>query len=257
MTSADSASLEHAHRPPTRRRRSFALAGAVILVAAVACGDPYTHTNPYDPAVPVAIEISGPDTTFSYTERATYTAQSVPAFPDSAVNWAVSDSVIFLPEGPGSFETIGPPLYPDTRMVTVFALIGGVDTTIGRDYMAVKTIQYRHIASKVVFQTQLVTRIQLRCPNTHACDTVSTGGAWSVWVDGFDALNERIYALTSATANPATGTAIATFAVRDPTIASVSPVGIRAANVTALKPGTTWIVGTRGTLLDSLQLVVQ
>jgi hypothetical protein len=109
----------------------------------------------------------------------------------------------------------------------------------------------------VVYQTQRVTRIQLRCPDTHACDTVSTGGGWSVWVDGFDALNERIYALTSATANPATGTVIATFAVRDTTIASVSPVGIRAANVTALKSGTTWIVGTRGTLLDSLQLVVQ
>jgi hypothetical protein len=49
----------------------------------------------------------------------------------------------------------------------------------------------------------------------------------------------------------------ATFAVRDPSVAGVTPVGIRVATVTARKSGTTWIVGTRGALLDSLQLVVQ
>jgi hypothetical protein len=102
-----------------------------------------------------------------------------------------------------------------------------------------------------------VTHIALRCPDTHACDTLSAGGAWSVWVDGLDALNQKIQALTSATANPPTGTAIATFAARDPSIVAVAPVGIRASNVTALHTGSTWIVATRGTLLDSLQLVVR
>lgn len=80
---------------------------------------------------------------------------------------------------------------------------------------------------------------------------------WSVWVDGFDALNQPIVALHSPAANPATGTAVATFSARDTSVASVSPVGIRAASVTALRSGTTWIVGTRGSLLDSLQLVVR
>jgi hypothetical protein len=78
-----------------------------------------------------------------------------------------------------------------------------------------------------------------------------------VWVDGFDALNRQIYALTSATANPPGSPPIATFVSRDTTIAAVSPVNIRAANVTARKTGTTWIIAIRGALLDSLQLVVQ
>jgi hypothetical protein len=34
------------------------------------------------------------------------------------------------------------------------------------------------------------------------------------------------------------------------------PVGIRVVAVNALKPGTTWLVATRATLTDSLQIVV-
>jgi hypothetical protein len=79
-------------------------------------------------------------------------------------------------------------------------------------------------------------------------------------VDGFDANNQHVYSLPSAVSNPPAGSPIAIFTSRDPTIAALSPVGIRAANVTALKAGATWIVGTRiaaqDTLLDSLQVVV-
>ena len=100
-------------------------------------------------------------------------------------------------------------------------------------------------------------RIQLRCPDTHACATLAAGGAWSVWADGFDAQNQQIVALHSSVANPTSGTPVAIFLVRDTTVASFAAVGIRAAMVTARKSGTTWIVGTRGPLLDSLQLVVQ
>ena len=81
-----------------------------------------------------------------------------------------------------------------------------------------------------------------------------------MWADGFDSLDHKVVALTGINANPpaSAGTPVfATFAVRDATIASVSPVGIRVATVTALKSGTTWIVGSRGALLDSLQLVVR
>lgn len=35
--------------------RAVSLIGAGILI--VACGDPYLHTNPYDPVVPVEIDI--------------------------------------------------------------------------------------------------------------------------------------------------------------------------------------------------------
>jgi hypothetical protein len=261
MTTADRASLEQVSRRSVVAPRIVTLFGVVILVAAVACGNPYQRTNPYDPAYPVSISIAGPDTLFSAEQVGTWRVQIVPAFPDTAFRYDCNDSIAFPPAGPGAFRSHAPPLYPATRTVTVTGGVGSIDTLppfAGGALGPAPTIKmYRHSASKVIVLTQLVTRIQLRCPDTHACDPVPVGGTWSVWVDGTDALNQLIIALHSATANPATGTPVATFAVRDPTIALVSPVGIRAATVTALKTGTTWIVGTRGALLDSLQLVVR
>jgi hypothetical protein len=231
-------------------------AGVAVLVA---CGDPYQHTNPYDPVHPVNITIIGPDTIYNSFGVATYSAQSVPAFPDSAVSWVSLG--LASSGGTGTFEAVGPPLWPDYSTATVTALIGKIDTTLSIDLMTVQTNAWRHTGSKSVVVTQRLTKIQLRCPDTHACDTLAVGGIWSVWVDGFDANNQHVYALRSAVSNPGTGSPIAIFTSRDQTIAALSPVGIRAANVTALKAGTTWIVGRRiaaqDTLLDSLQVTVR
>jgi len=253
-----------ARRPCLSERRFVSVLATVILVASFACGDPYLHTNPYDPTVPVTITVLGLDSVFSYTEQAHFTAQIVPAFPDTAVQFSSSDNGQFQLVGSGTFEAgprVGPPLWPATRTVTVTAGIGAFDTLRSDAGLpggrAPTDTAWRHIGSKTVVITQRVVRILLRCPDTHACETLSAGGAWSVWVDGFDALNQKIYALTSGTANPATGTPIATFVSRDTTVASVSPVGIRAATVTARQTGMTWIVATRDVLLDSLQLVVR
>ena len=65
---------------------------AVVIVASVACGDPYLRTNPYDPAFDVTITVQGPDTIFSSFEQATYTAQTTPSFPDSAIHWTVAEA---------------------------------------------------------------------------------------------------------------------------------------------------------------------
>ena len=252
---------ERIHRSPSPRQRAVAASGIVLLAVALACGDPYLHTNPYDPVFPVALTVVGPDTVFSYSEVATFGLQSVPAFPDSSAQFSVSDSIAFVPNGVGAFRSAAPPLYPATRSVTVIGGVGAFDTVTASDGAAVGPAlfikEWRHSATKVVVLTQRVARINLRCPDTHACDTVAVGGAWQVWVDGFDAANQSIVALHSSVANPPNGAPVATFSIRDPTIASVSPTGIRAAVVTALKSGTTWVIGTRGPLLDSLQLVVQ
>ncbi|MFI5233368.1 MAG: hypothetical protein ACHQSE_12740 [Gemmatimonadales bacterium] len=244
------------------RRRTPRLAAAAGLAVLIACGDPYLHTNPYDPVYPVAVTVQGPDTLFSYTELATFTLQTDPAFPDTAVDFTVSDSISFVPAGFAGFRSATPPLYPSTISVTVTGGVGAFDTLAsgGAAGQAKMIRQWRHSAEKIVVLTQRVARISLRCPDAHACDTLAVGGSWQVWVDGFDALNQQIKALHSSIANPSSGTAIAVFTVRDPTIAGVSPVGIRAANVTALQAGTTWIVGTRiaalDTLRDSLQVTV-
>ena len=254
-------SLERARRGSMRARRPVPLLAFAVLVAAFACGDPYRHTNPYDPAVPVTLTISGPDTLFSYREQGQYTAKADPAFPDSAFQFASSDSFVFLPAGPGTYTSLAPPLYPATRTATVIAGVGAIDTqpaTAGAvSGPAPHIVEYRHVAYKVVVLTQRVTQIQLRCPDIHSCDTLAVGSAWSVWVDGKDAHNQPIVALTKSGLNPATGTPVATFVSRDTTVASVSPLGIRAATATARKTGSTWIVATRDVLLDSLRLVVR
>ena len=245
----------------TRIQRSVPVIVFAALVAFVACGDPYQHSNPYDPAVPVNIVITGPETTYSWFEEAHYKATASPAFPDSSFEWTSSNVFAFVPGGGGIFtsgQLVPPPLYPATMTVQIAAGIGGYDT-VGQpkaDGPAPTVRAWRHTTNKSVVMTQLVTRILLRCPDTHVCDPVSVGGIWSVWVDGFDALNHKIVALFNTGVNPATGSIVATFAVRDPTIASVVPVGIRASTVTALKAGTTWIVATRGMLTDSIQLTV-
>ncbi|MFI5230923.1 MAG: hypothetical protein ACHQSE_00300 [Gemmatimonadales bacterium] len=266
------------HSGGGRRRKSGPLSvlAAAIFVTAVSCGDPYLHTNPYDPAYPVEFVITGPDSLFSYGEIAHYSVQTVPAFPDTAFRWDIDtvtvvnprdgvDSIVdghtvFNPSGPGAYTSISPPLEPATVTISISASLGQVDTTVARctpECHTIQTEQQRHTGYKSIVLTQRVTRIRLRCPDTQACDTLAVGGAWSVWVDGFDALNRQIAALTSSTANPKAGSPVVTYLTRDTTIATVAPVGIRAATVIARKSGVTWIVATRGALADSLQLVVQ
>ncbi len=261
-----------------RRLRGAVLAGACAIVALVACGDPYLHTNPYDPAFPVTFDIVGPDTLFSFGEFAQYSVSTIPAFPDTSFRWdidtatvinartgmdtVVDGASVFRPSGPGGYVSILPPTEPATVTIAVVALIGAADTTLARyepccGDVTIQTSTYRHVGYKKVVLTQRLTRIQLRCPDTHSCDTLSVGGTWSVWVDGFDALGRQPPTLTSSSANPRVGPPVVTYTVRDTTIAISAPNGTRAATVTALRSGSTWIVATRGALADSLQLVVQ
>lgn len=226
-------------------------------MALIACGDPYRHTNPYDPVFPVTITVSGPDTMYNSFEVASFTEQSVPSFADSAVSW---NALGLASAGPSSFQSVGPPLWPDYFTAIVNALIGKVDTVTSINYTTVYYSVWRHIGSKSVVVTQRLTRIVLRCPATHACSPFAVGDTASIWVDGFDAHNQQIYSLVKSDSNLATGRPIAVYVARDPTIVNVSPVGIRVAALTALKAGSTWIVGTRiaaqDTLRDSLQVTV-
>lgn len=265
---------------PAFAHRRAAFVVAVVATAALSatggCGDPYLHTNPYDPVYPVEFVITGPDSLFSYGEMAHYSVQTTPAFPDTAFRWdidtvtvvnplsgidtIVDGGTVFRPAGPGEYQSISPPLEPATVTIAIVASVGQIDTTVARcipQCITIQTVQQRHTGYKSVVLTQRVTRIRLRCPDTQACDTLAVGGTWSVWVDGFDALGRQIAALTSSVANPTRGPPVVTYLTRDTTIATVMPVRIRAATVTARKSGTTWIVATRGALADSLQLVVR
>jgi hypothetical protein len=291
-------------RVSDRRRPSHALAGAVGLILLVACGDPYLHTNPYDPAHPVQFAFAGPDTLFSLAEIAHYTVATNPPFSDTSFTWGtaafmdpfippplppacgnqfVSGDTALKRIAPGTYESILPPLEPYTFTIAIAVSVGAFDTVAfiapcgsAGVLRLVRTTQFRQTGYKSVVVTQRVVRIQLRCPDTHACAPLSVGDSAFVWVDGFDALGNEIAALTLHNANPASGnpplpiispdTAIAraqatnnpvvTYVSRDSTIARATPIGIRVARVTPLKAGSTWVVATRGALFDSLQIVV-
>jgi hypothetical protein len=258
------------------QRKRLALLAIFALIAA--CGDPYGATNPYDPDYPVTFTITGPDTLFSAGQLAHFTVQTTPVFPDTAFRWASDTATVFVPGSgftiidgarlltpslpPGTYTPVAMPLEPATATVAVAVLVGSVDTTLQRfiapNYVTVRSIEPRHVGYKNVVLMQRLTRIQLLCPATRACDTLAVGGAsWSVWVDGFDANNNHIATLPGADPNPPTGPPVAIFSVRDTTIAIVSALGIRAATVTPLKPGSTWVLATRGALVDSLQVVAR
>ena len=210
------------------RVRLTAIVALIGFVAA--CGEPFVHLNPYDPDFPVTIALSGPDTLFSYGEFGQFTATATPTFPDTALVWAadtvtifqadttyVADGSVYLTAGQnGNFQSINPPLYPSTLTISVEALIGRIDTTVARYLTSCgcdklflpgrEPVQYRHTGFKSLVVTQRLTRIQLRCPDTHICAGVSAGTTTAIWVDGFDALGHQIAALTNATLNPDTRT---------------------------------------------------
>jgi hypothetical protein len=281
-----------------RRCSPRLVAAAAALAALIACGDPYLHTNPYDPAHAVEVNIVGPDTVFSVGEVAHYTAQITPAWPDTGVVWAIDtftnyfivpqgcisqvapgDTILFG-DGSGSYTAIRPPLEPYYFKIAIEVWLGTIDSITdhglcGGGIATITLHQPRHIGYKEVVVMQRVTRIQLRCPNTYACPALAAGDTASIWADGFDARGNRTASFLS-TSNPPNGNPIlpyastdtaiqraqrtnnplVTYASRDSTIARITPIGIRVAHVTAVSPGSTWIVAMRGVLTDSLQIVV-
>ena len=249
----------NARRSIGERRATMVFAG-VALMLSIACGEPLARTNPYDPNVPVTIIIEGPDTIFNSFETVAYPARTDPAglFSDTSFQYQ-SGNTQLLTVSQGGFLVVSTPLYPAAAAVTVTVGLGAFDTipqAITQNGPPPHVVAYRHFATKTIYLSQRIKNIKLRCPDTHTCDPLAVGGAVSVWVDPTDSLGHQIQAYFSPVANSTTPTALVTYSVRDPSIASVVPLGTRVGTVTALKPGTTWIIGTRGTLVDSVQLVV-
>ncbi len=231
--------------------RLFALLSAsALLVVAVACID-LQRTNPFDPETPITYTIE-PETLFSVGGAIRFSFVSQPPLVDTLANWLGGNADLEAPHitgGGGVFISNGAPLWPKTETVPMLVRVGRVDEK--------HDTFYRRAFPGSVVITQRLVRIQARCPDSHACDTISVGGTGSVFVDGFDALGSGISGLIYPSANPLTIAPIATFIVRDSTIAIVSPVGMRAAVATARKSGSTWVVVQRDSLRDSLRIVVR
>ena len=269
-------------------KRSHVLIGAAALAALLACGDPYLHTNPYDPVFPVEFTITGPDTLFSLFEVGQFTVQTKPTWSDTGFVWqtdtltnyfivpmpcqpqTVDGATVLKGNGTGAYTSIAPPLEPYVFKVAISVSVGAIDTTIqvggcGAG-LPVQTRAVRHTGYKTVVVTQRITRIQLRCPDTHACAPLNAGDTVSIFADAFDALGHQPVAvskppysnftLDSFPHPPGTLIPVVTFLSRDSTTATVHLTAASVSRVTGLKSGTTWVVATRGVAIDSLQVVV-
>src|SRR5579872_6755716 len=101
-----------------------------ITIGTVACTD-YAHTNPYDPAVPKTIVITGPDTLFNFGDTAIYLASSTPAVSDSALHFV--DSYYVTQRGFTNTALVTnkqPPLYPLIQPYTIVVYFGALDTVM-------------------------------------------------------------------------------------------------------------------------------
>jgi hypothetical protein len=142
-----------------RFRPSKLLSAAIaIAIATVTACDAYARTNPYDPAVPVEVTISGPDTLSVNGQIGQYRAVTVPALPDTAIHWQSANSDLLQFASPGAFEnTFRVPVWPATATVRIFALIGAIDT-VGNNNGALGPAPpvkiYRHTGYKDVVVTQ-------------------------------------------------------------------------------------------------------
>jgi hypothetical protein len=266
------------------RSRRCTLGGVAALVVAVACGDPYLHTNPYDPVYPVEFTITGPDTLFSFGEIGQYTAQINPTWADTGIVWqtdtltnyfivptlcltqVVDGSTVLRSVGNGAYESIAPPPEPYVFRVAIAVSLGAFDTISpggGGCGGSSQARAWRHTAYKTVVVTQRIAHIQLSCA---ACAALNVGDTAFIGVAAFDALGHppigaskppfSNVTLDSVPHPPGALFPVATLLARDSTIAS-TPLGADSVlRVVAQKSGTTWVVATLGFALDSLLIVV-
>jgi hypothetical protein len=232
----------------TTRSRT-ALAGAIALTLCVACLD-IKHTNPFDPDTPLRVTIM-PETLFSVAGEVHFTFSTVPEITDPGPAWGGGNADLSPLGYAGSFFSHAAPLWPQTETVQVSIGVGR------NNLLNLPHYSYARVFNGSVVVTQRLVQLHARCPDTNICDTLSAGASWSVFMDGFDALGSGIAGLVTPTMNPPDVPAIAQFIVRDTSIASASPIGMRAASVTAKRSGSTWLIAQRDSLRDSLQLVVR
>jgi hypothetical protein len=102
-------------RESSRRVAALALC---LTTGGVACVD-LAHTNPFDPATKVDIQVSGPDSASSLQQILTYSFTSNPEWPGVAA-WRTSNEALLHSLGDGRYGVVGAATPPnDTSSVVV------------------------------------------------------------------------------------------------------------------------------------------
>jgi hypothetical protein len=212
------------------RPRMGATIAAFAAGLTLACGE-YAHRNPYDPETGTRIVITGPDTLWSISEVAAYTATVSPAVPGGAgLIWSVADpgngDQVLGSRGAGSFQAL------DVGVANVLASVG------------------RHTVSKRVVVRQRAARLFFFCPNACTSLSMANGTTRDLFVGQYDALGTGLR--SGEARSPVT------YSSRDPGIVAIvpgsaAPTGV---SIRAFAPGTAYVLAQLGDWKDSVRVTV-
>lgn len=84
------------------QRLKVTLATILCSLALSGCGD-LAHTNPLDVDAPVAVEVTGPDSAFSYFDTLSFVAHTLPSYAPEVTTWSSTGRLQLIPLGHGRF----------------------------------------------------------------------------------------------------------------------------------------------------------
>jgi hypothetical protein len=197
----------------------------------LACVD-LAHTNPYDPETPFDVQVSGPDSAFSFQQIIPFSFTSDPEW-SGPVQWKTSNDKLLHSFGDGRFAVVGFAAPPnDTASVVV--LLG------------------THTATHRVVVTQKVAGFSFACPVRDApCQFPRGAGNAVVNFEGHDANGFRMvgpYSVQVASTQPGV--------LRiDQFVAA--PAGTYSVAVSPLTVGTCYFIAISGGKRDSVFVTVR
>jgi hypothetical protein len=202
-----------------------------ILVCALGCLD-LAHTNPFDPAAKVEVQVTGPDSAYSLQQIITFSFTSTPEWP-GVIDWKTANESLLHSLGDGRFGVVGVAAPPnDTASVVVFL---GTHSAAHRVVVSQRVAGFTFVC--VYRGEPCVFPVGVRDANVNVEGHDANGFAmrmpYSVQVESSRPSVVRIDGSRPATPGRFT------FAV------------------TALAPGTSYFIASSGSVKDSVLVIVQ
>jgi hypothetical protein len=206
-----------------------ATAAALALAGSAACLD-LAHTNPFDPATKVDIQVTGPDSAFSLQQIIGFSVASKPDW-SGVVEWKTTNESVLQSLGDGRYGVVGV-VAPPNDTASVLVLLG------------------THTATHRVVVRQRVAGFRFPCLAGGSCG-VPVGARTGLTFEGHDANGFRMVLPYSVQAES-----------RQPSVLRIdgylpSPVGSYTVGISALAAGATYLVVSSGVARDSVLVTVR
>ena len=201
-----------------------------LAACALACAD-LAHTNPYDPATPIEVEVSGPDSAHSFQQIIPFSYKSDPAWA-GPVGWKTSNVNLLHSYGDGRFGVVGFAASPnDTASVIV---------SLGT-----------HTATHRVVVAQKVAGFTFACPVRGAPCVFARGANAGIDFEGHDATGFRMFGPYSVEVGSSQPGVLRI----DRFVAA--PLGSYSVAVSTLAAGTCYFIASSGGVRDSVFVTVR